>query len=502
MSPPAQEDQVKIMKKTPDDYIFGKMIGEGSFSTVYLAKEVSSGREFAIKVLEKRHILRENKREYVMREKEVLRILGNSCRYFVHLYWTFQDDERLYFVLTYAKNGELLKQITNLGCFSIECVRYYTCELILALEYLHSKNIIHRDLKPENILFDDNWHILITDFGSAKIVDKKSSSNEPKVIIERNDETNGDVNKRPTRRRNSFVGTAQFVSPEMLTDCSSSFASDLWSLGCIVYQMVSGAMPFNGPSEYLIFQRITKLDYVYPDGFDATAKDLVQKLLVIEPNKRLGAADETLYTSLRAHSLFKDVNWDDLGPPPKLADQTEHHNIPDHLEPGLDGEKMSKLHLDLLTPSENATATTPVRKKSDPNRKITDLSELEVEQRLEEQKTNIYNEFVEGNLILKQGLLDKKKGLFARRRMFLLTKGPHLYYVDPMTMTLKGEIPWSADLSTEAKNFKIFFIHTPNRKYYLEDPEGYALEWCKAINEVKAYYYPEQQASADRKSVV
>ncbi|CAH1987266.1 unnamed protein product [Acanthoscelides obtectus] len=185
----------------------------------------------------------------------------------------------------------------------------------------------------------------------------------------------------------------------MLSESSSSPASDLWALGCIIYQMVSGVMPFRGRSEFLIFQKILNLEYEYPDGFDPQAKDLVQKLLVKNPIERLGATDEAPYTSIR---------------------------------------------------------------------------------------------FVEGNLILKQGLIDKKKGLFARRRMFLLTFGPHLYYVDPVAMVLKGEIPWSEDLRSEAKNFKTFFIHTPNRKYYLEDPEGYALQWCKAIDEVKAYYHPEQ----------
>lgn len=471
MTPPVEE----VRKRSPSDYIFGKVLGEGSFSTVYLAKDVHTSREYAIKVLEKAHITREKKTEYVMREKEVLRLLGGSCQYFVHLYWTFQDPERLYFVLTYAKNGELLKQIDKHECFNIECTRYYTGELVLALEYLHGKGIVHRDLKPENVLFNENWHILITDFGSAKIVKEETDRCD----------NESDTNFR--KRRNSFVGTAQFVSPEMLTDTSSSYASDLWALGCIIYQMVSGLMPFRGGSEYLIFQKILNLEYEYPEGFDKVAKDLVEKLLVIVPNKRLGATDAKPYTSIREHDLFNGLNWDNLGPPPIISDNISQHIIPDHLEPGLDEEKVSRLQLDLLPP-----APTPSRKKSQPGRKITDLSPEEIKQRLEEQKTNLYNTFVGGNLILKQGLIDKKKGLFARRRMFLLTLGPRLYYVDPVTMILKGEIPWSEDLRTEAKNFKIFFVHTPNRKYYLEDPEGYALEWCKAIEDVKTYYFPEQ----------
>ncbi|XP_056639996.1 3-phosphoinositide-dependent protein kinase 1 isoform X1 [Diorhabda sublineata] len=476
--PPAEE----VRKRSTSDYIFGKVLGEGSFSTVYLAKDIHTNKEHAIKVVEKAHVIREKKTEAIMREKEVLRILGNACPYFVRLYWTFQDSDRLYFVLSYAKNGDVLSQIDKHTHLSIECTRYYLAELILGLEYLHSKNIIHRDLKPENLLFDENWHILITDFGSAKIVSSENGHEERNNIRSEN--------KYPYRRRNSFVGTAQFVSPEMLAETASSFASDLWALGCIAYQMAYGQMPFTGGSEYIIFQKILKLDYTFSEDFPRGVKDLVEQLLVLEPNNRLGARDERCYSSLRQHSFFSVLNWDDLGPPPKISEDTVEdmvHEIPDDLEPGLDPEQVSRLHLSLLTPNPVVN-----RKKSPPNRKITDLTDTEIQQRLEAQKTNIYHSFVEDNLILKQGFIDKKKGLFSRKRMFLLTLGPHLYYVDPVTMTLKGEIPWSSDIKAEAKNFKTFFIYTPNRKYYLEDPEGYALEWCKAIEDLKNYYFSDE----------
>uniref|UniRef100_A0A8D8RUX1 3-phosphoinositide-dependent protein kinase 1 n=1 Tax=Cacopsylla melanoneura TaxID=428564 RepID=A0A8D8RUX1_9HEMI len=90
---------------------------------------------------------------------------------------------------------------------------------------------------------------------------------------------------------------------------------------------------------------------------------------------------------------------------------------------------------------------------------------------------------------MKQGNVDKRKGLFSRRRTLMLTTGPHLYYVDPASMILKGEIPFSPEMRVEPKNFKIFFVHTPNRTYYLEDPEGYSLEWCKAIEEMRIHTY-------------
>ncbi|ENN73129.1 hypothetical protein D910_03408 [Dendroctonus ponderosae] len=477
MTPPNNSSQVQpeVRKKTPSDFIFGKVIGEGSFSTVYLAKDVQTGKEVAIKVLEKAHIIKEKKTEYVMREKESLRILGSSCPYIVHLYSTFQDSQRLYFVLTYASNGELLKHIKLHKQFNFDCVRYYTAELILALEYLHLKSIVHRDLKPENILFDHNFHVVITDFGSDSDVN---------------------MQKGRQRRRNSFVGTAQFVSPEMLQEYKSSHASDLWALGCIVYQMACGNMLFVAGSDYLIFQKILKLDYSFPDSFDERVKDFVEKLVVIEPNRRLGASDAVPYSSHREHEMFEGINWNDLGPPPQLSNAPLILNESDgtvfvDLGPGLDNQKLSRLAFNEMLPD---AAPVPTRKKSESGRNLTELSQEEIQKRLLAQESNPFHVFVEGNLILKQGLVDKRKGLFPRRRMFLLTLGPHLYYVDPGTMTFKGEIPWSKDLRIEAKNFKTFFIHTPNRKYYLEDPDGYALEWCKAVDQVKQRYFPDESA--------
>nr|CAD7260263.1 unnamed protein product [Timema shepardi] len=476
---PATPNNQHPAKRTPKDFRFGKVIGEGSFSTVYLAKDIHTSREYAIKVCDKRHIIREKKTEYVKREKEVLNILSSNVKvtapFFVKLYCTFQDMDRLYFVLSYAKNSELLPYINKVGSFDITCTRFYSAELLLALEHLHSLGIIHRDLKPENILLDERMHILITDFGSAKILETEPEIKEEGPQLE---------------RRNSFVGTAQYVSPELLTDKSASKSSDLWALGCIIYQMVSGLPPFRSRSEYLIFQKILKLDYDFPDGFSQSVRDLVEKLVVLDSSQRLGAKDSDSYSSIRSHSFFSGVQFETLykqTPPqiyPYLPGTSEHeelrshYRVPDHVEPGLDDKQLTRLlGLDLQEP--------PPRKKSS----ITDLSACERAQLLEKQKQTQWHSFVEGNLILKQGLVDKRKGLFARRRMLLLTLGPHLYYVDPVNMVLKGEIPWSPELRVEPKNFKIFFVHTPNRTYYLEDPEGYSLEWCKAIEEVRIHMY-------------
>ncbi|XP_018052031.1 PREDICTED: 3-phosphoinositide-dependent protein kinase 1 isoform X1 [Atta colombica] len=509
-------------KRTPKDFIFGKVIGEGSFSTVYLAKDIHTNKEYAIKVCDKSHIIKQKKTEYVKREKEVLNMLADAKHSFVRLFCTFQDAERLYFVMSYAKNGELLPHINKVGSFDIECTKFYSAEILRGLEYLHGLGIIHRDLKPENILLDEKMHVLITDFGCAKIL-----KDDPEMPAD----ADSQQQQRFRERSGSFVGTAQYVSPELLTNNSVSRASDLWALGCLVYQMVAGLPPFRSRSEYVMFQKILKLEYDIPDGFCELARSFVNQLLVLEPTQRLGALDEhgAGYPSIRAHPFFEGVDFETLHeqtPPPiypylpgtsEREELRSQYRVPDNLEPGLDHKQLTRLLWlstedtddDNSTGAEQravnaffneiiASVDKPLRRctnnRSDSGANIANLTPEQIRMRLEKQRTtNQWHSFVEGNLILKQGFVNKRKGLFARRRMLLLTTGPHLYYVDPFNNVLKGEIPWSPELRVEPKNFKIFFVHTPNRTYYLEDPEGFALEWCRAIEETRVHCYGLQE---------
>lgn len=139
--------------------------------------------------------------------------------------------------MSYAKNGDMLQYINKFGSFDVACTRFYSGELFCALEYLHNLNIMHRDLKPENILLDHNMHIKVADFGCSKIF----------KIFEQSDTVDKPIlNENSSRQRsNSFVGTAQYVSPELLAEETMSPCSDLWALGCIIYQMLAGMPPFH-----------------------------------------------------------------------------------------------------------------------------------------------------------------------------------------------------------------------------------------------------------------
>ncbi|GAB1313629.1 serine/threonine protein kinase [Madurella fahalii] len=265
---------IKSVKKGVRDFTFGRVLGEGSYSTVYLATDRQTLREYAVKVLDKKHIIKEKKIKYVNIEKNTLNRLTDHPG-IVRLYYTFQDESSLYYVLDLCNGGELLGVLKKTGTFDVECTRFYGAQILDAIAYMHSRGVIHRDLKPENVLLDDQMHVKITDFGTAKFVQGPA------------EEAPGPGSSQDDERNASFVGTAEYVSPELLTDKSAGKPSDLWAFGCIIYQLLVGRPPFKGGTEYLTFQKIVNLEYEFPAGFPPAARDLVERCLVLDPSRRL-----------------------------------------------------------------------------------------------------------------------------------------------------------------------------------------------------------------------
>lgn len=294
-------------KKRPEDFNFGKQLGVGSYSRVVYATDKQTLRQYAIKILNKQHIFKEKSEKYVSVEKATLNRLGkNNHHGIIKLYYTFQDKNSLYFVLDYATHGELLSLIKRLGNLDENCVRYFGAQILDAIEYMHKNGVIHRDLKPENILLDDKMRVKITDFGTAKLLDQPSPKRKS------NDKTGSDNDQRAM----SFVGTAEYVSPELLNDKCQGKPCDIWAYGCIIYQLLVGRPPFQASNDHLVFTKIVKLQFAYPPRFPAVLRDLIKHLLVLDPNRRWHISQ------IKNHEFFASVEWTTKGiwnkKPPRL----------------------------------------------------------------------------------------------------------------------------------------------------------------------------------------
>ncbi|KAK6464894.1 aspartic proteinase precursor [Scheffersomyces coipomensis] len=304
-----QQQQQQVLKRSVRDYQFGQKIGEGSYSSVYSAVDIHNGKTFAIKVLSKQYIVKEDKIKYVNIEKTTLHRLGLQHPGIVQLYYTFQDEASLFFVLDFAEYGELLSIIRKFGSLSEAVSKFYMCQIVDAVRFIHSKGVIHRDLKPENILVAHDFSLKITDFGAAKLLGSNDDPNDEAIDY---NSINGGSTRDPTPsnqdRKGSFVGTAEYVSPELLKHNICGFESDVWAIGCILFQFFNGVPAFKGETEYLTFEKIINVDYNFPTNiaYPPDVIQLVKKMLVADPAGRL------TIPQIMSDNWFNGVPWDDV----------------------------------------------------------------------------------------------------------------------------------------------------------------------------------------------
>lgn len=269
-----------------DDFKMLKVIGKGSFGKVLLVRKLDSGFLYAMKVLRKENIIKRNQVEHTRTERHVLGYVRHP--FIVGMNYAFQTAEKLYFVLDYCAGGELFFHLGKVQRFPQARARFYAAEITLAIEYVHNLGIIYRDLKPENVLLDANGHIRLTDFGLSKegIQDDFSGAN-------------------------SFCGTPEYLAPEILNRSGHGRAVDWWSLGALLYEMLTGLPPFYCRDRDKLFEKIRKGDLSYPKYLSSSAKDLLNRLLERDPTKRLGTGPEDA-CEIKNHPFFNDIKWDAL----------------------------------------------------------------------------------------------------------------------------------------------------------------------------------------------
>ncbi|KAL6703348.1 hypothetical protein ACN47E_009766 [Coniothyrium glycines] len=273
-------------KMTAEDFEPLMCLGKGSYGTVLLVRQRATGRLFAQKQFKKASITVHKKLiEQTKTERNILESV-NRHPFIVNFYYAFQDHEKLYLILEYAQGGELFHHLAAERMFSEEVAAFYMAEMVLALDHLHrTVGVIYRDLKPENCLLDAEGHLLLTDFGLSKVS---------------LDEDN------PCR---SFLGTVEYMAPEVVQGIEYGAAVDWWSLGALGFDLLTGSPPFIGNNNAKIQEKIVKSKLSLPYYLSADAKDLLTRLLRKEPKKRLGSNMPKDLQTIKNHRFFRKINW-------------------------------------------------------------------------------------------------------------------------------------------------------------------------------------------------
>ncbi|XP_006630438.3 cGMP-dependent protein kinase 1 isoform X1 [Lepisosteus oculatus] len=262
-------------------------LGVGGFGRVELVQLKSDeAKTFAMKILKKRHIVDTRQQEHIRSEKQIMQEAHSD--FIVRLYRTFKDSKYLYMLMEACLGGELWTILRDRGSFEDSTTRFYTACVVEAFAYLHSKGIIYRDLKPENLILDHRGYAKLVDFGFAKKI--------------------GFGKKTWT-----FCGTPEYVAPEIILNKGHDISADYWSLGILMYELLTGSPPFSGPDPMKTYNIILRgIDMIeFPKKITKNAANLIKKLCRDNPSERLGNLKNGV-KDIQKHKWFEGFNWEGL----------------------------------------------------------------------------------------------------------------------------------------------------------------------------------------------
>ncbi|XP_031691304.1 ribosomal protein S6 kinase alpha-2 [Oncorhynchus mykiss] len=283
----SQHTKEGFEKADPSQFELLKVLGQGSYGKVFLVRKIKGsdrGQLYAMKVLRKA-TLKVRDRVRSKMERDILAEVNHP--FIVKLHYAFQTEGKLYLILDFLRGGDLFTRLSKEVMFTEEDVKFYLAELALALDHLHSLGIIYRDLKPENILLDEEGHIKITDFGLSK------------EAIDHD------------KRAYSFCGTIEYMAPEVVNRRGHTHSADWWSFGVLMFEMLTGSLPFQGKDRKETMALILKAKLGMPQFLSPEVQSLIRALFKRNPTNRLGAGPDGV-EEIKRHNFFGNIDWNKL----------------------------------------------------------------------------------------------------------------------------------------------------------------------------------------------
>ncbi|KAL9642095.1 hypothetical protein ABK040_007101 [Willaertia magna] len=308
--PNCSNNTIDYSKLGPNSFNKIKLIGKGDVGKVYLVNlKDRPDLYFAMKVMKKEDMIKRNKVKRVLTEREILATMDHP--FIASLFCSFQSKDRIYFILEYCSGGEFFHFLKRQPgkCLPEATVAFYVAEILLALEYLHLLGFIYRDLKPENILIHHSGHIRLTDFDLSKQSAQPLNPTLVKSFFQSQDKSKLEI--KQLQEFNSFVGTCEYLSPEIIQGTGHNMTVDFWCCGILLYEMLFGCTPFKGTTQRDTFYNIINGKFTFPSKtmypVSKNAKDLITKLLIQDKDSRLGS--EHGIADIKSHPFFSGINW-------------------------------------------------------------------------------------------------------------------------------------------------------------------------------------------------
>jgi len=494
---------IKLKSKntfTKEDFEIVNFLGKGAYGTVLQVTLVKDPKKkiYAIKKLDINSLISVNRLYQAYLENDILNELNSP--YIVKVYGAFEADEKIHIVMDYMPKGDFAYFIKSNYPLRTDMIKFYAAEMVAFLEYMQKMKLIHRDLKPQNIMIDDKGHLKVIDFGTVRkkgyyfdkremkfkeekileIIDSEDIKGVKNVVNpdeedidedddeedEEEDDENDDNNKKHkkiknrTQRSMTFVGTAEYISPEVIADKPADYGTDIWAFGIMLYLMIFNTTPFLAATNYLTFRRIESAKYDFPkDSNDISeeAKDLIKKIFVLDPKKRLGGGDPGTdfdIAHLKKHKFFKNIKWDQL------------HNTP---PPGFDKIKFYES-----------------KRKSIYKKKGSDKSQSDGYAVFDDKSKN------DNVKIIKEGYIKKKSSWFHYEKSYIvLDTTPRIVVTNMNDMENKKVIPLSLKCKVSLVENNCFDLKTPQKNHRFKGLANDGNDWAGIIADVINDYAKE-----------